>query len=126
MEYVANTKSDKKEDNWGEGTLIFKSEESKNLKYLRTLSGTEVLLRGGEKVQDDQRGLFNYEFDSKIYKSRLRLRRWLIGIIVFLLTSLVIINTYTTDQFPAAHFGTVLNITSQEEKFGESLIQNWN
>ncbi|XP_076647392.1 uncharacterized protein LOC143355987 isoform X3 [Halictus rubicundus] len=74
----------------------------------------EVLLRGGDRVRDNERNLFNFEFDSKVYKSRLRLRRWLIGILIFLLISLVIINTYTTDQFPAVHFGTVLNISSQD------------
>ncbi|XP_076280793.1 uncharacterized protein LOC143209265 isoform X2 [Lasioglossum baleicum] len=79
----------------------------------------KVLLRGGDRLRDSERNLFNFEFDSKVYKSRLRLRRWLIGILIFLLTSLVIVNTYTTDQFPAVHlgavhFGTVLNISSQD------------
>ncbi|XP_043523497.1 uncharacterized protein LOC122535763 isoform X1 [Frieseomelitta varia] len=77
-------------------------------------SQDEVLFRGGKTTLDNERSVFNFEFDNKVYKSRLRLRKWLIGLLVFLFVSLIIINTFNTDQFRAARYGAIINDTSQE------------
>ncbi|CAL7949038.1 unnamed protein product [Xylocopa violacea] len=77
-------------------------------------SQDEVVFRGGKKVLDDERSTFNFELDSKLHKSRLRLRRWLIGLLVFLFVSLIVINTYSTDQFRVLRYGIAINDTLQE------------
>ncbi|KOX67951.1 hypothetical protein WN51_07931 [Melipona quadrifasciata] len=74
----------------------------------------EVLFRGGKTTLDNERSVFNFELDNKVYKSRLRLRKWLIGLLIFLFVSLIIINTFNTDQFRAARYGAIINDTSQE------------
>ncbi|XP_054014546.1 uncharacterized protein LOC128895720 [Hylaeus anthracinus] len=74
----------------------------------------KAVFRGGNKAVDHERGILDFEFDSQIYKSRIRVRRWLIGILISLFTCLIIINTYATDQFRAMRFGTIVNDTSQE------------
>ncbi|XP_029056503.1 uncharacterized protein LOC114883158 [Osmia bicornis bicornis] len=75
----------------------------------------EVATRGGKKVLDDKRGIFNLEIDNKIHRSRLRLQRWLLGLLIFLFISLIVINTYSTDQFRTMRYGTLFNDTLQEK-----------
>ncbi|CAK9829876.1 hypothetical protein ANTRET_LOCUS7149 [Anthophora retusa] len=77
-------------------------------------SQDEVVFRGGKKVVDNERGILNVEFDSKTYKSRLSLQKWLIALFVFLFVSLIVINTYNKDQFRTARYGAISNDTSQE------------
>ncbi|XP_017790924.1 PREDICTED: uncharacterized protein LOC108573070 isoform X2 [Habropoda laboriosa] len=74
----------------------------------------QVLFRGSKKVVNNERGIFNIEFDSKVYKSRLQLQKWLMGLLIFLFVSLIVINTYNTDQLRTARYGTIANDSSQE------------
>lgn len=81
---------------------------------LDNCSRDEVLFRAGKSAPDNESGIAKLAFDSRIHKGGLRLRRWLIGTLIFLLTSLIVINTYTTGQFRIVRFGTVGNDTAQE------------
>ncbi|XP_076184118.1 uncharacterized protein LOC143155365 [Ptiloglossa arizonensis] len=78
-------------------------------------SQDKAVFRGDNNAVDDDRAILHFEFDSQIYqKNQFRVRRWLIGILIFLLTSLILINTYTVDQFVPIRFGTIVNDTLQE------------
>ncbi|XP_003493439.1 uncharacterized protein LOC100749022 [Bombus impatiens] len=77
-------------------------------------SQNKVLFRGDKKALDNEPNTFNFELHNKIYKSRSRLQKWLIGLLIFLFVSLIVINTFNTDQFRAARYGAIINDTSQD------------
>ncbi|XP_047357974.1 uncharacterized protein LOC124952324 isoform X1 [Vespa velutina] len=62
---------------------------------------------GGKIVQNNVRQTASSVFESTKQKSVFRLRRWLIGILIFLLMSLVIINSFATGQFRIINFGNI-------------------
>ncbi|KAG7208798.1 hypothetical protein KM043_014991 [Ampulex compressa] len=77
-------------------------------------SQEELVFRGGKKGLDHDRRFAKSPFDPRMQKGGLRLRRWLIAALVFLLTSLVVINSYATGQFRIVRFGTIGNDTTPE------------
>ncbi|XP_032676135.1 uncharacterized protein LOC116846422 isoform X2 [Odontomachus brunneus] len=65
----------------------------------------ETVFRGGKKALDDGRGFTATLI--KIQKGGLRLQRWLIALLIFLLMSLIVINSYNTGQFRVVRFGAM-------------------
>lgn len=74
----------------------------------------QALFRGGKKAVDDECESTTALIKTKIQKGGLRLRRWLIVLLVFLLTSLLIINSYNTGQFRIIRFGAMAKPTVQD------------
>ncbi|TGZ32407.1 Uncharacterized protein DBV15_06818, partial [Temnothorax longispinosus] len=74
----------------------------------------EALFRGGKKAVDDECESTTALIKTKIQKGGSRLRRWLIALLVFLLTSLLIINSYNTGQFRIIRFGAMAKPTAQD------------
>ncbi|XP_043683469.1 uncharacterized protein LOC122636375 [Vespula pensylvanica] len=62
---------------------------------------------GGKIVQNNVRRTTNSTSESRRQKSVFRLRRWLIGILIFLLMFFIIMNSYATGQFRIIHFGNI-------------------
>ncbi|KAL0107779.1 hypothetical protein PUN28_014805 [Cardiocondyla obscurior] len=77
-------------------------------------SREEALFRGGKKAVDDECESTTTLIKTKIQKGGLRLRRWLIALLVFLLTSLLIINSYNTGQFRIIRFGAMAKPAAQD------------
>ncbi|XP_029676775.1 uncharacterized protein LOC115243716 isoform X1 [Formica exsecta] len=67
----------------------------------------ETLFRSGKKTIDDECGSTTALIKTRIQKGGLRLRRWLIALLVFLLMSLLIINSYDTGPFRIIRFGAM-------------------
>lgn len=67
----------------------------------------ETLFRSGKKAIDDECGSTTALIKTRIQKGGLRLRRWLIALLVFLLMSLLIINSYDTGPFRIIRFGAM-------------------
>lgn len=65
----------------------------------------QALFRGSKKIVDDECESATALINARIQKGGLRLRRWLIALLVFLLMSLYIINSYNTGQFRIIRFG---------------------
>ncbi|XP_014478819.1 PREDICTED: uncharacterized protein LOC106746589 isoform X2 [Dinoponera quadriceps] len=78
----------------------------------------EAVFRGGKKALNDERGFTATLI--KIQKGGLRLRRWLIGLLIFLLMSLVVINSYNTGQFRIVRFGAM---AQSKENSHEDYVQ---
>ncbi|XP_011049249.1 PREDICTED: uncharacterized protein LOC105142989 [Acromyrmex echinatior] len=74
----------------------------------------EALFRGSKKAVDDECESTTALIKTKIQKGGLRLRRWLIALLLFLLTSLFIINSYNTGQFRITRFGEMAKSTVQD------------
>lgn len=74
------------------------------------------MFRGDKKALNDERGFAATL--TKIQKGGLRLQRWLIALLIFLLMSLVVINSYSTGQFRIVRFGAMAQ--SKENTHGES------
>lgn len=80
----------------------------------------QAVLRGGKIVQNNVCRTPNSASEFNRQKSIFRLRRWLIGILIFLLMFFVIINSYATGQFRIIHFGNI----EKEDLEGESNERN--
>ncbi|XP_076625546.1 uncharacterized protein LOC143343961 isoform X1 [Colletes latitarsis] len=76
-------------------------------------SQNQAEFRGESEVLDDD-SIFHFKHDSQTNKGRVRLRRWLIGLLIFLLMYLIIANTYTSDQYREMWFGNMVNDTLSE------------
>lgn len=81
--------------------------------YLKKNFYVQVVFRGSKRVLNNEHSTFNFEFDNKIYTSHLRLRKWLIGLLIFLFVSLIVINTFNTDQFRVIRYGAIVNDSLQ-------------
>ncbi|XP_029164333.1 uncharacterized protein LOC114935626 [Nylanderia fulva] len=62
------------------------------------LSLKETLFRSGKKIIDNECGSTTALIKTRIQKGGLRQRRWLIALLVFVLMSLLIINSYNTGR----------------------------
>ncbi|XP_020280908.1 uncharacterized protein LOC109853331 isoform X2 [Pseudomyrmex gracilis] len=72
-----------------------------------------ALFRGSKTLVDDECGSATALINARIQKGGLRLRRWLIALLIFLLMSLYIINSYNTGQFRIMRFGGNAKIDAQ-------------
>ncbi|XP_017879646.1 uncharacterized protein LOC108624680 isoform X2 [Ceratina calcarata] len=78
----------------------------------------EIVFRGSKKAKDNERST-DVELDNKIFKGRLHLRRWLIALLILLFITLIILNTYSMDQFRAIRYGAIINDSAQENYVAE-------
>lgn len=69
----------------------------------------QTLFRSGKKTIGDECGSTTTLIKTRIQKG-LRLRRWLIALLVFLLMSLLIINSYDTGPFRIIRFGAMAKL----------------
>ncbi|EZA59268.1 uncharacterized protein LOC105275672 [Ooceraea biroi] len=87
-------------------------------------SPEEALFRGGKKALDDERGsTASLIIKTRLQKGSLRLRRWLIALLVFLLMSLVVINSYNTGQFRIIRFGAIVKENGQSDDATQDYVQ---
>ncbi|KAK2577450.1 hypothetical protein KPH14_003555 [Odynerus spinipes] len=67
----------------------------------------ETVHRCCKNTQKNGRRFSTSAFESKTQKGVFRLRRWLIGIMIFLLMFFIVINSYASGQFRIIRFGSV-------------------